>query len=642
MSKSEATPLTKTARRAANISSLGFEAIERRSILSFTLCCVLILLSASIALIMQKAMTKSVQEVLGIQEVLGRTDNLAREISVVAARLQQTEFVSERSELIKELRALSVKLEAAVIRLRESQITHKELSEFQAKELKTFERLLYEFRLFSEAANELKLNEGDSGTAGDDATKLDFLVVHGHKGLSDTINLVMISITRVVAEIRAKRDFLGNVLFIVSFLVLIGIWFLSFRPILTLIRKQHTDLDTALVEVQSAQRTQSNFLANISHEIRTPMTAILGYSELLVKKASKSDSELSETVGVVHRNAEHLLSLLDDVLALSKIDSGKFQVDKSKIDYQRVLNEVYSLFLAKASEKGVELFVENEGKIPRWIFTDPVRLKQVLLNIIGNAVKFTSSGSIQIRTYLREVDSGKQLLFIDVSDTGIGIRPGDQSKLFAYFSQADSSTQRNHGGTGLGLVLSRNLAKLLGGDLILLSSNFGRGSTFQISIDPGKLEENELIEKLRGSILDDTRSIENVKDSQVKLEGIRILIVDDAKENLRLFKIYLEEYGAEVEACSSGKEALEMVTDKGVNYFHLILLDLQMPELDGFQVLDRVRNELNFTRPVLALTAHGMAHEKAQTRRAGFNDHITKPISAEDLAEAVQSNVSFD
>lgn len=639
MNRTNENSVTKRSRQAARKSLRAVGEIERSSIVSFCLCCFLILLVAGAIQLFQWSMANDVQDILSVGDILDKADNSSREISVVASRLRQGNFTGEAVELKEELRNLVRKLENEVSALRASLPILLRLKNLNRNDTQILEKLLYELRLFNKTANIVIVEANPLSLSKDNKDKLEFLAIHGHKGLSDTLNSVEASIDFTIKEIRTRRDRMGHFLFVISILALIGIWYLSFRPVLNLIRKQHIDLESALLNVESAQRTQSNFLANISHEIRTPMTAILGYSELLNRKVSGQDSEVAETVGVVHRNAEHLLSLLDDILALSKIDAGRFLIEKSKIDFQQLLNEVHSLFLAKAQEKGTNLSLNNEGEIPQYLFTDPVRLKQVLLNIVGNAVKFTDQGSVQISVYCRNTSADKHMVFIDVSDTGIGIRHKDQEKLFEYFSQVDDSSQRNFGGTGLGLVLSRNLARLLGGDVKLLSSNYGMGSTFQVSIDPGKLSKSDFIRKLRGGIRDETGSLDLRNKQDQRLQGLRILVIDDAIENARLFKIYLEEYGASVDAYNSGHEALDAVRAAGVDNYDVALLDLQMPGLDGFQVIRKLKDDLGFTKPVLALTAHGLAHEKAATKRAGFAGHLTKPISSEDLVNAILTNV---
>lgn len=327
---------------------------------------------------------------------------------------------------------------------------------------------------------------------------------------------------------------------------------------------------------------------------------------------------------VIDQNANHLIGLIDDILDISKIESGKFNIEREKVDLVVLLNEVYSLINVKAEEKGINLSFFNTGEIPRFIYIDPKRFKQVLFNILGNAIKFTEKGFVKLDVSFKK---DKKLLIIRVQDTGIGISPEQVKKLFKPFSQADSSVGRKFGGTGLGLLLARKLIESMNGNLQIVNSNIGLGTTLEMSIDLSKSDNIDLVNELSGSCNDESSH----KLSQNRLDNTRILIVDDAKENARLFELYLTEAGAVVDSAHEGNEALSKSLE---NNYDIILLDIQMPEMDGYQVIRQLKKS-SYTGPVIALTAHAMKEEKEKTKQAGFDDHVTKPVTPENLVNAI-------
>lgn len=387
------------------------------------------------------------------------------------------------------------------------------------------------------------------------------------------------------------------------------------------------ELKKAKEAAEVANATKSAFLANMSHEIRTPLGAVLGFSELLATD-EMSPSDRLNSVEVIKRNGRLLSNIINDVLDLSKVEAGRLEVETVDVTFSEVLKEIASVLNLQAMEKGIELKVVSEGIIPNQIRTDPLRLRQILLNIVGNAIKFTERGSVTVRVKLfSSSDKSMKLAFI-VSDTGTGIEPEQVGKLFTPFTQADVSTTRRFGGTGLGLVLSRKLANILGGNVSLTETRPEKGSTFTITIDPGITEQV----LFQSSELPATNIIHISKAIYTShLNRFKILVVDDSLDNQELIKKILKLAGASVETASNGKEAIEKAI-KGD--FSLILMDLQMPEMDGYEATQVLRTR-GFKKPIIALTAHAMKEERQRTLQGGFNDHITKPIDHNSLVRTL-------
>lgn len=430
--------------------------------------------------------------------------------------------------------------------------------------------------------------------------------------------------TRSLEKLQ-RSGFLFAILFFAQVLLM---WFLIFKPIYSKMLEQNDKLLKTMLESKSASRSKTDFLANISHEIRTPMTAILGYAELL-KRDEGSRSEQSKSIDIINENAEHLLSLVDEILDISKIEAGKFECDLEVLNLVEFIEEVYNLVKVKAEEKSIKLNLENSSAIPEFVDADPKRLKQILINLIGNAIKFTEKGKVTINvSYIKETNK----LVVKVIDTGIGISRENMANLFKPFSQGDTSVSREHGGTGLGLVLSRGLAIAMNGDIKILESRVGVGTTFALTLDAGNAATRKLIYNFEKKITPK----ENEFIFKDRLKEKNILVVDDAKENARLFCIYLSSAGANVTVANGGEEALNKYNE---NSFDMILLDLQMPGMDGFQTIKALRN-LGYERPIIALTAHAMKEEKERTAKAGFDDHITKPVTSEFLINSVVSNLN--
>ena len=388
-------------------------------------------------------------------------------------------------------------------------------------------------------------------------------------------------------------------------------------------RKSH-ELERARFAAESANRAKSDFLANMSHEIRTPMTAILGYADLLLE-AGQSESDRKECVQIVRRNGEHLLSLINDILDLSKIEAGRMTVELIECNPWEIARDVAEMLGSRARLKGITLGVETVGAIPRLIRSDPTRLRQILLNLVGNAIKFTEIGGVRVLVRMAESceRDGPRIAF-EVIDTGIGMAPEVTRKLFQPFTQADHSMSRRFGGTGLGLTISRRFAELLGGG-IEVTSTPGDGSCFRIVVATGSLEQVELVRDYRSD-----RSQPDATEKprgDARLDGVRILVAEDGPDNQRLISHYLKKAGAEFAMVANGREAVDAARESasGEGSFDLILMDMQMPVMDGYAAARELKQ--SGTRiPIIGLTAHAMSGDRERCISAGCDEYLTKPI----------------
>jgi PAS domain S-box-containing protein len=381
-----------------------------------------------------------------------------------------------------------------------------------------------------------------------------------------------------------------------------------------------SELEHAKEAAEVANATKSSFLANMSHEIRTPLGAVLGFSDLLIDP-QVSISEKVNYVAVIKRNGELLSNIINDILDLSKVEAGKMQLSFTDVELKEVVNDTKSLLELQAKDKGIDLVVEIDDNVPDVIRTDQLRLRQILINIIGNAIKFTSRGEVSLKIKCVDSDERKDSLWFTVKDSGIGIRPDQVGKLFAPFSQADVTSKRKYGGTGLGLALSKRLAALLGGDLILAESVPDKGSTFVISIDPGTVQ-NKIKEPNKAK--QPLPAIET-------LDGIKILLAEDSPDNQLLASRFLRLAGAAVDVVNNGREAIDRLNQKS---YDVVLMDLQMPIMDGYEATESLRKK-GFKGKILALTAHASNEEREHCLRSGFDGHIKKPIDRNILIDQV-------
>ena len=388
------------------------------------------------------------------------------------------------------------------------------------------------------------------------------------------------------------------------------------------VSERTSDLVLAVDAAESANRAKTAFLANMSHEIRTPLSAIIGFSELL-KDENLSHLEKEQFLETIARNGRQLTRLIDDILDISKVEAGKLAVENLEVPIRTFLHEVVDGFSYIAKNKGLLLTLVFGKNVPDTIQSDPTRLRQILVNIIGNAVKFTDSGEVlvSVEHYHSNEHCNEHLIF-SIKDSGRGISQENQAELFQPFTQADNSTTRKYGGTGLGLTLSRRLAQILGGNVALLESSPRNGSTFTISIETGKtaLSRN----RSEGSALN---SVQKLK----KLIGVRILLAEDFVDNQLLISRLLSNEGAEVTVAKNGQEAVQKALESN---FDVILMDIQMPLLDGIEATIQLRQN-GYVKSIVALTAHAMHEDRQKFLDSGFNDYLTKPINLSALIETV-------
>jgi signal transduction histidine kinase/CheY-like chemotaxis protein/HPt (histidine-containing phosphotransfer) domain-containing protein len=382
------------------------------------------------------------------------------------------------------------------------------------------------------------------------------------------------------------------------------------------IEKTTSELMQALDKMEradNANQAKSSFLANMSHEIRTPLTAIIGFSESMLD-AGQDHAERVEAIKTVTRAGHHLQNVINDILDLSKIEAGKLEVNKVSVPLFSSISDVVRLAELQAEGKGIELKLEYAFPLPTEINSDPVRLKQILINLLSNAVKFTEKGSVTLRVACQR-DS--RLMRFEVSDTGIGMTEEQQSRLFAAFSQADSSTTRMFGGTGLGLYLSKSLSEMLGGSIEVESAP-GVGSKFTVTVAAGDVGDVAMV-NAESEI--SRQQEDNVPAKAPELRG-RILLAEDNVDNQKLFRIFLGRLGADVSIVDNGALAVEEALQGA---YDLVLMDMQMPVMDGLEATRKLR-ECDYRGPVVALTANAMKEDIEKCLAAGCDAFLSKPV----------------
>jgi signal transduction histidine kinase/FixJ family two-component response regulator len=393
------------------------------------------------------------------------------------------------------------------------------------------------------------------------------------------------------------------------------------------------ELVAAKEAAQVANRAKTQFLANMSHEIRTPMTSILGFADVLIAACDSPDSRHAALT--IKRNGEYLLNVLNDVLDLSKIEAGRLQIERAPCSVCQIVGEVLSLARLAADAKGLPIHLEYRGPIPETIQSDPTRLRQILLNLVGNAIKFTESGFVRLVVSLERSPARPPTIRFEIADTGIGIAADQLARLFQPFSQADSSITRRFGGTGLGLAISKRLTEMLGGSLVVKSVP-GRGSTFTLALGTGPLDGVRLLDSPTEVFLDVKR--DSAAEHPIRL-NCRVLLAEDGPDNQRLMEFILTRAGAEVTIAQNGQEAVARYTASltGVGSerpYDVILMDIQMPEMDGYEATRRLR-AAGHRVPIIALTAHAMIEDRHRCLAAGCTDYLSKPVNAHKLIEMV-------
>jgi PAS domain S-box-containing protein len=408
-----------------------------------------------------------------------------------------------------------------------------------------------------------------------------------------------------------------------------------------------TDRKNSEQRAEAASRAKSEFVANMSHEIRTPMNAVLGVAYLL--ENTSLSQEQKEYVHMIRSSGQVLLGILNDVLDFSKIEAGRMELAPQPFLLREVLDSLSTVMTLPASTRGISLAIGIEDHVPPALVGDAMRLQQILLNLVGNAVKFTERGGVSVRVSLdgeAPVEQGLRLRFA-VRDTGIGMDLEQQSRLFSAFNQADASTTRRFGGTGLGLAICRRLAELMGGDISVRSTP-GAGSEFLVALPFGVADANAPIEHpalqtaaAQGWMMPAAPALQEAPAAAApepqaapRLHGLRVLLVEDHPLNQLVARGMLEHAGASVDVAENGQLAVDRLRDRAGEY-DIVLMDVQMPVMDGYEATRRIRHTLGLKLPVLAMTAGVMQSEKDQCIDAGMDDFIAKPVDVEQMLETI-------
>jgi two-component system CheB/CheR fusion protein len=395
---------------------------------------------------------------------------------------------------------------------------------------------------------------------------------------------------------------------------------------ITLRKQYERSLIQAKDAADNANRIKTDFLATMSHEIRTPMTSVLGFADLL----SRDDVPPAKRQGYVEkivRNGRHLLELIDDILDLSKIEAGRLTLQKARFSPALEITQAVDILREQAERKGIRVSVELDSSLPDAMQSDPMRFRQILINLLGNAVKFTDHGDVIVGARLVEPGPAAQVE-VTVSDTGIGIPPEQRHALFHPFAQGGGSLPRRLGGTGLGLALARNLAQALGGDVALLSSERGRGSIFRVRVRQYLDAPNAAaVLALDGGV-----TLRFASDGLNGFPpGLRVLVVEDNADIQEIVRRILESVGAVVTSAGNGQECLNRVNEAA---FDLIVMDMQMPVVDGFEATQRLRAR-GFRLPIVAITAFALSGEREKCLAAGCNEFLAKPVDSLALIQTV-------
>jgi signal transduction histidine kinase/ActR/RegA family two-component response regulator len=385
------------------------------------------------------------------------------------------------------------------------------------------------------------------------------------------------------------------------------------------------DLERAKKAAEQASQAKSEFLANMSHELRTPLNGLVGAADILCTTPHTDDQR--EYLGVIKECASVLTNLISDVLDFSKIEAGMLTVERIAVDIHGLVDQVGRLFTAKVREKEVELIVEVSSSVPQFVVGDPGRIRQILLNLIGNAVKFTSKGRITVRVESEGSEAREgppRLLRVSVKDTGRGIPAAKVPHLFEKFMQADASSTRLHGGTGLGLAIARQLARLMGGDIGVTSVE-GEGSTFVVTLP-----------LMAASVAKRQDAALPAAPVLPRSARVRVLLVEDNALNVKIAKRLLEQLECEVEIANDGTSAVERA--EGTAMYDLIFMDCQMPNLDGFEAAQLIRRTMPHRAnvPIVALTANAMREAEDRCRAAGMDDYLSKPVRREQLRAVIE------
>jgi len=404
-------------------------------------------------------------------------------------------------------------------------------------------------------------------------------------------------------------------------------------------RELHLEIQ-ARQQAEAATHAKDELLANMSHELRTPMTAILGFAEAILLTGQERDGcppQCAEAAQAIVRNGKHLLELINSILDLSKLEAGKQTIHKSKVSPAGIASDVIALLHDRAAGKGIGLRMTGKGLVPESICTDPTHLRQILINLCGNAVKFTEEGEVRLEISFTHSAGGGRLRF-DVVDTGIGISAEQLSRLFKPFAQVESAGTQQYSGTGLGLAISKKLAQLMKGD-ITAASEPGAGSCFSLTIPIEPIDDDQLVDvdptKTDPSQQENTGTVRSTPEL-----SCRVLLAEDGVDNQRLISFILNKAGAEVTFAENGRQAVDLALGawRRGRPFDVVLMDMQMPVLDGYQATQALRDE-GYAGPIVALTAHALRGDREKCLQAGCTDYTTKPIDRKHLLTLVAALV---
>jgi signal transduction histidine kinase/DNA-binding response OmpR family regulator len=435
--------------------------------------------------------------------------------------------------------------------------------------------------------------------------------------ISDTRGHQLTVITEGVQKSGQKALEFSYILIVLVLLGAAGVFWYLIYIIQKLIRSDKMLRDSA--------RVKENFLANMSHEIRTPMNAIVGFAQLLAQKPLDEDAQ--HYVKTIERSGENLLAIVNDILDISKIEAGMMRIEKVPFSLRGLVNSVQMMALPKANNKGIRLTVEIDNTIPDILEGDPVRLTQILYNLLGNALKFTAEGSVALKVIVEERLNHTVKLNIQVRDTGIGIEPQKLKDIFGRFEQADDTITRQYGGTGLGLSIVRDLVELQGGT-IKVESEVGEGTVFYVSI-PYAISTSQIADNL---------AISETVAPGATSSAIKVLITEDNENNQSLLSHIFKNWNLQFEIANNGLEAIEKLR---VGKYDLVLMDIQMPVMDGYTAARKIRNELRSDIPIIAMTAHAMPGEREKCLSYGMNDYIAKPVKQEQLSQLISKFTAF-
>jgi len=442
--------------------------------------------------------------------------------------------------------------------------------------------------------------------------------------------------TRALADVLLATGLLASLFLFTA----LRSW-LSARDALTTAEAANARLRVTNEVVSTAAQAKSEFLTNVSHEIRSPMTAVVGFAENLLDPGL-DDSDRWEAIQAIRRNAEHLLGVVNDILDISKIEANRLEIELIECSPCAILGDIAAMMRSRAKDKGLQFAIEYVGPMPTSIRTEPTRLRQILVNLVGNAIKFTESGGVRVVARCipdyRVVDGVTEgAVQLDVVDTGIGMTPEQMGRLFQPFVQADASVARRFGGTGLGLVISRKLCEALKGS-IRVESKLGCGSMFRVILPIGSLHGVRMIEW--PDELPVSSPLATAWTPERLLANMQVLLAEDGPDNQRLLSFVLRKAGAEVTLADNGQAAvsLALAAKERGKPFAVVLMDMQMPVLDGYTAISLLRHK-GYTGAIVALTAHAMHGDRERCLAIGCTDYLTKPVAREKLVQVVHRSV---